>query len=47
MKVSCTFSYIQNGILTNKSCSDCTLMSSYDKAMRCWQLSFKDPKIKH
>ncbi len=30
---NCNFSYIQDGILTNKSCSDCSLLSSYDKTM--------------
>jgi hypothetical protein len=36
---TCNFFYIQNGILTNKPCSDCTL-SSYDKTMKCWKLFF-------
>ncbi len=41
---TCNFSYVQNGILINKPCSDCRAhcctLSSYDKAMRCWKLCF-------
>ncbi len=33
---NCNFSYIEDGVLTKKSSSDCTLMSSYYKIMRCF-----------
>ncbi len=32
---TCNFSYTQDGILTNRPCSDFTLVSSYDKIVRC------------
>ncbi len=37
------FSNIQDGILTNETCSDCIFMSSYDKTMH--SVTTQDPNI--